>query len=132
MLGADQGQSLEGAGLDLAGRSADILQPESDLVEDPGEDDLVLGVLEERGDGSRQAGRPVSPRVQAGDLDAAGEAPAMEVRDESREGAKQCRLPGPGGAEHQGDLSRDQVRGHVAKSHGLGAPVRERHVLGAR
>src|SRR6476659_1801914 len=94
VLGTHQAQSLEGAGLYLCWWSADVLQPEGDLVEHAGKDDLVLGVLEKRGDGSRQAGGPLATRVEAGDLDAAREAAAVEMRDEPGESAKQRGLPG--------------------------------------
>ena len=62
-----------------------VLQAERDLVQDAGEDDLVLGVLEERCNGSCQAGRAVASGVEPGDLDAAGETTAVKMGYEPRE-----------------------------------------------
>ena len=119
MLCADPGEGVERARFDLLCRGADVLEAERDLVEDAGEDDLVLGVLEEGRNGAGQARRAMPPGVEAGDLDPPGEPAAVEVRDESREGAEQRRLAGAGRAEYQRDLSRGQTRGHVPKSRDL-------------
>ena len=54
--------------------------------------DLVLGVLEERRDRPGELGRPRAARVAAGDLDAAREAAAVEMRHEPGERAQQRRL----------------------------------------
>ena len=76
-----------------------------------------------------QASRAVPPRVESRDLDAAREAAAVEVRDQAGERAEEGRLPGARTPEHQRDLSRDQVRGHVPKRWCRGAGVREGNLL---
>jgi hypothetical protein len=86
VLGADRGERIERPRLDLDGRSADILEPESDLVQDAREDHLVLRILEERRDGSSERRRAVASRVEAGDLDPARERAAVEMRHERGEG----------------------------------------------
>src|SRR6266566_338337 len=45
VLCADQGEGIERTRLDLPRGRTDVLQAEGDLVEDAGEDDLILGVL---------------------------------------------------------------------------------------
>ena len=77
---------------DLLGRDGHVLETERDLVVDARHHDLVLRVLEDRRDDARQLGRPVRARVQAADLDPAGEAAAVEVRHEARERAQERRL----------------------------------------
>ena len=74
--------------LDLAGRSARVLDAERHLGEDAVEDDLVLGILEERGDGAGELGRPRAPGVAAADLDAASEAAPVKVRHEAGKSAR--------------------------------------------
>ena len=78
--------------LDLAGRSAGVLDAERHLGEDAVEDHLVLGILEERRDRAGELGRPCASRVAAADLDAASEAAPVEVRHEAGKRADQCRL----------------------------------------
>ena len=130
MLCADPREGVERTRLDLLRRGTDVLQ--RNLVEDAGEDDLVLGILEQGRDGAGQARRAMPPRVEAGDLDPSGEHAAVEVRDESREGAKQRRLAGAGRAEYQRHLTRNQVRGYVPKSRSRRARIQKRQVLRAR
>ena len=129
MFGADRGQRAQRPVFDLMRRSPDVLQAERNLVEDPREDDLVLRILEHRRDRAGQASRAVPPRVESRDLDAAREAAAVEVRDQAGERAEEGRLPGARTPEHQRDLSRDQVRGHVPKRWCRGAGVREGNLL---
>src|SRR5205085_9793876 len=132
MLGTHRRERRERARLDLLRWRADVLQAKGDLVEDAREYDLILGILEQRRDGSRQLSRAVPPCVEAGELDPAREAPAVELRNEPREGAKQCRLAGAGAAEHQRDLSRGQTHGHVPKSRDGRARIREGKAFRAR
>ena len=87
-----------------SGGGADVLEPECDLVRDPPEDDLVLRILEERGDASRELGRARAPGVAALDLDPALEAAAVEVRDETGERPQERRLPRARRAEQRDDL----------------------------
>ena len=91
---------------DLRGRRAEVLEPERDLVLDAAEDDLVLGVLEQRGDLVGEVGRAEAAGVAPGDLDAALETPAVEVRNEPSERAQERRLAGAGRPEQRHDLAR--------------------------
>jgi hypothetical protein len=136
-LGAALGQAL-GANLrergvrprpDLIRRRPDVLEPEGNLVRDPPEYDLVLGILEERGDRAGEVGRPEAPRVHAGDDDTPLEPPAVEVRDEARERAEERRLAGAGRSEHRHDLARLERERDVPKRGPLGVGVPEGEVL---
>ena len=95
MRGPDRVERLERARLDLGRRSPDVLEPERDLRLDAREHHLVLRVLEQRPDGSRELGGANAASVEPGHLDPAGERAAVEVRDEPRKGAQQRRLPAP-------------------------------------
>ena len=86
-LAAYFGERVVHARPDLARRRADVLEAEGDLVRDRPEDDLVLGILEERRNLAGEVGGPEPPGVPAGDHDPALEAPAVEVRNEPRERA---------------------------------------------
>jgi hypothetical protein len=132
VLGADCREGIERPRLDLGGRSADILEPERDLVQDAREDDLVLRILKERRDGSGERRRAVASRVEAGDLDPARERAAVEMRHERGEGAEERRLAGAGRAEYRDDLSRCQARGHVPQRRLACGRVRKRQMLDAR
>ena len=70
---------------DLLRRDAEVLEPERHLVLDPGHHDLVLGILEDRGNRPREIGRTVRSRVEPADLDAAGERAAVKMRHEPGE-----------------------------------------------
>ena len=72
---------------DLVGRDSHVLEAERYFVVDASHHDLVLRVLEDRRDDAGERGRSVRPGVQAADLDAAGEAATVEVRDEPRQRA---------------------------------------------
>jgi hypothetical protein len=78
---------------DLRSWDAEVLEPESGLVGDAGHDDLVLRILEDRGNGPREIRGASAARVVPGDLDAAAEAAAVEVRNKSSERAQEGRLP---------------------------------------
>ena len=81
--------------------------------------ELGLGVLEERaGDRSELRG-PVLAGVQAGERDAPGEAPAVEVRDEAAGGAQQRRLAVPGAPGEQAELTGLQLEGDVVEGGAL-------------
>ena len=54
------------------------------------------------------------PRVEAADLDPAGEAAAVEVRHEPGERAQERRLAAAGGAEQRDDLARVELERDVA------------------
>ena len=55
------------------------------------------------------------PRVEAGDLDAPGEAAAVEVRHEPGERAQQRRLPAAGGAEQRDHLAGAELERDVVE-----------------
>ena len=93
------------------------------------EHDLVLGILEERRDGSREVGRPRAPRVVAGDLDAAGKAAAVEVRHEPGQRAQQRRLAAAGGAEQRDHLAGLEVERDAVQRRCRRLRVGERELL---
>ena len=132
VLGADRGERLVRATDDLLCRGPDVLEPEGDLADDAREDDLFLRVLEDAGHRPGELGRAHGPRVEAGDLDAPFEAPAVKVRNEPCEGAQQRRLARAGWTEHGDDLARFDLQGDVAKRRGAGLRVGEREPVGAR
>ena len=119
MLDADERQRLLDPRPDLRGRDGGVLEAEGDLVGDPHHHDLVLGLLEHRGDLPGELGGRRLARVEAADDDPAGEGAAVEVRHEARERADERRLARAGRAEHDdvlalGDLQRDAVERDVA------------------
>ncbi len=128
----DRDERGVGARQDLLVGRAEVLQPEGDLGGDPRHHDLVLGVLEDRRDGSGQCGRVRAPRVEPGDHDPPGEAAAVEVRHEPGERAHERRLPGPGAPDEEDDLARLELEVDAVERRPLGARVRERQLLGAR
>ena len=132
MRGADRGERPSRARADQLRRRADVLQPERDLGGHAREHDLVLGILEERRDGSREVGRPRAPGVVAGDLDAAGEAAAVEVRHEPGQRAQQRRLAAAGGAEQRDHLARLEVERDAVQRRCRGLRVGERQLLDPR
>ena len=91
---------------DLGRRHAEVLEPESDLVPDERHHDLVLGILEDRRGRPGEHSRPRPAGVHPGHEHAAGEAPAVEMRNEPGERAKERRFPGAGRAEQRDDLAR--------------------------
>ena len=58
VLGANRGERLVCAAEDLLRGGADILEPEGDLADHEGENDLLLRVLEDGGDRPGELGRP--------------------------------------------------------------------------
>jgi hypothetical protein len=111
--GADGVERLERLRPDLRGRRAQVLEPERDLVLDPGHHDLVLGVLEDGGDGPDEVGRPGTARVEAADDDGPAEPAAVEVGHEPGERAQERRLPAARRAEHGEDLAVGHFHGDV-------------------
>jgi hypothetical protein len=100
---------------DLGRRGAHVLEPEGDLGAHAREDHLVLGILEEACDGPGKIGRTSPARVEARDLDTAGEASSVEVRHESGERAQERRLARAGGPEEDDHLARLELEGHLPK-----------------
>ncbi|HEX4929526.1 MAG TPA: hypothetical protein VFV62_02365 [Gaiellaceae bacterium] len=115
-------------GPDLPRLDAEVLEPEGDLVRDDGHDHLVLGILEDRGDGAGELGRPRPAGVEPGDDHAPREAPTVEMRHEPGERAEQRRLPRPGRTEQRHDLARLEREGDVAQR-GRRRRVREREAV---
>src|SRR6266545_2044827 len=129
--GADGLERDEGAREDLRRRRAEVLEPEGNLVPDPAENDLILRVLEERGDDAGELGGVSDPRVEAGDLHSPGEAAAVEVRHEPRERAEQRRLARAGGPEERYHLARLDPEGHL-RQRIRHVRVRERQLVDPR
>ena len=118
-------------GPDLVGRDGHVLETERDLVVDARHHDLVLGVLEDRRDDPHQLGRAVRPRIEAADLDPAGEAATVKVRHEPRECAQERRLAAAGRPEQGDDLARVELEREITyRRHA--ARVGEREPLDAR
>ena len=117
------------AGPDLCRRRAEVLEPERDLVLDAAEDDLVLGVLEQRGDLVREIGRAEAAGVASGDLDAALEAAAVEVRNEAGQRPQERRLAGARRAEERHDFARLDLERDVGQRGPLRVWIRERQPL---
>ena len=105
MRGTDGVERLVNLCPDLRRRRAEVLEPERDLVRDPGHHDLVLRVLEDGRDRPDEVGRPGAARVEAADDDRPAEAAAVEVGHEPGERAQKRRLPAAGRAEHGDDLA---------------------------
>ena len=61
-----------------------VLEAEGHLVLDARHHNLVLGILEDGGNGARQLGRAVRARIEACDRDPTREAPAVKVWDKTR------------------------------------------------
>ena len=111
----DKSQGVVHARPDLLGRHADVLEAEGDLVRYLGHHDLILRILEHRGDKACEVRRARLPRVDPADDDAAGEHPAVEVRDEPRECAQERRLPGARRAEQGDMLALADLQRHVVQ-----------------
>ncbi len=112
---ADGGERGVNPRQDRLRRRADVLERECDLGIDAPEDDLVLGVLEDRCNRSRQLCRTRAARIAARHLDPAFEPAAVEPRHEPRKCAHERRLARAGCAEQQHyfaalDLERDVAK----------------------
>ncbi len=99
--------------VDWVGGDPEVLEAERDLVLDPRHHDLILGVLEHRGYGAGERGGAVLAGVEARHLDAAAKAPAVEVRDEPREGTEQRRLAAAGRPEQRDDFAGLELKRDV-------------------
>ncbi len=132
MVGADRPQRVEGSVTDPGWCDADVLKPESDLVLDDREDDLVFRILEDTGDGPGQLTRLRATRIAAVHLDSADEPAAVEVRDESGEGAKQRGLPRAGSSEQADELTGLELEGDVFEGRAVGLRIRVAEPLDPR
>ena len=70
----------------------------------------VSGSWKERAGERAEARGPVLARVEAGERDATGEVPAVEVRHEAAGGAQQRRLAVPGEPREQAELAAARSR----------------------
>ena len=132
MRGPDVGERRLNPRPDQLWCDTEVLEAEGDLVADPRHHDLVLRILEDGRDGAGELGRPVrATRVEAGDLDTAREAAAVEVRHEAGERPQQRRLARPGRPEQRDDLALAQLEGDVTE-HGRPARIGERKPFDAR
>jgi len=93
----------------------DVLERERNLRVDAPEDDLVLGVLEDRCDGSGELRGTRAARVAARHLDAPFEAATVEPRNEPGERAHEGRLAGTRSAEEQHDFAAIDLERYVAQ-----------------
>jgi hypothetical protein len=113
--------------LDPAGeggrRIAAHLERQPDLGRDRGRDDLALGVLGDVADDRGQLARPWCERIDAGDLDATRDLPAVEMRDQAAARPQQGRLAAGGAAGEQDQLAGSKFERDVLKGGGPGAGI---------
>ena len=102
-LGTHLGERLRTRGQISPGGGPDVLEPEGDLVRDPAEDDLVLGILE--ASRPRRRGRQGGRRVSRPATTTRPSNRPPKVRDEPRERAEKSRLAGAGRAQQRNDLA---------------------------
>ena len=103
--GADHLERGARAGMDLAGRDAQVLEAEGGLGEHVAHDDLGLGILEHEPGVPRELARPVPARVEPGDAHAPAELAAVEVRHEAEGGPKEGRLAASRLADEEHELA---------------------------
>ena len=113
---------LDSAG-DRAGPMPAALERQRELRAHRAHHELALGVLEERARERPQARGPVLAGVQAGELHAPREAPAVKVRHQATGGAQQRRLAMPGEAREHAELARAHLEAQVLERRALGAGV---------
>jgi hypothetical protein len=128
VAGAHGVESGQRSALDLPRRRARILDAEGHLGQDGTEDDLVLRILEEGGDGAGELGRSGPPGVAAADLDAASETAAVEVRHEAGERADERRLPTARSSSEQNDFTWCYVERDAGERRPIGSAIRERQL----
>ncbi len=120
--GEGEGDLLDGAGARGRGVAAH-LQRQLDLRRNGGRDDLGLGVLGHVADRGRQLTWSGGDRVEPGDVDLAGDLPAVEVRDEAAGSAQEGRLARGGATGEDGELAGVEVEGDIEQSLVLGVWV---------
>ena len=103
---AERERDLLDAARDRGGAVAAALERERELGAHRAHHQLRLGVLEEHAGERAEARRPVLAGVEAGERDATGEMPAVEVRHEAAGGPQQRRLAVAGEAREQAELAR--------------------------
>ncbi len=125
---ADERERLIDARPDRRRLDADVLEAEGDLVRDIVHHDLVLGILEDGRDRTRELGGPRLARVEPGDDDPPLEAAAVEVRHEPGERTQQRRLAAARRAEQRDVLALGELERHVVE-HRRAARVGEAKVI---
>src|SRR5262249_33669525 len=118
--------------LDLLGRRPGVLDAERHLGENTAEDGLILRILEERRDGSRELRGTRPPRVVTADGPPSCEAATVEVGNEARERPDERRLAAAGAAGKQHDLARRHGQRHIGERLAALAFVRERQLVNGR
>ena len=126
---ADCGERVLGAAVDLGRRSADVLEPERDLVANDAHDDLVLRVLKDGRDGSGQLGRAGLACVATVDGHLPAELAAVKMRNESCERPNERRFPRPGRPEERDDLAGLDTQRDGRERRGSRSRVRERDTI---
>jgi len=125
VLGADERERLLDARPDLRRIDPDVLEPECDFVRHAAHHDLVLGILEDGGDDSRELRRARLARVDPAHDHAPAEDAAVEVRNEPRERPQKRRLAGARGPEQQHVLTVAELERDAVECRGGVRPVRE-------
>ena len=111
---------------------AGVLERKGQLGAHRPHDDLRLGILEQRARDGRERRGVVGPRVEPGDLQPAGELPAVEVRHEPGGGAQQGRLARAARAREHDELAGRDLEVDVAQRGRGRAGVAVRHVVEAQ
>ena len=119
---AERERDLLDPARDRRGAVAAALERERELGAHGAHHELRLGVLEEHAREGAEPRRAVLARVEARERDAAGEAPAVEVRHEPAGGTQQRRLAVAGEARQQAELARGARRGSTSRSASRSAP----------
>ncbi len=132
MLGSKRTERLESAAVDLRRRRAEVLEPEGNLVLDPGEDDLVLGILKDARNAPGEVARPRAAGVAAVHLDPPREPAAVKVRHETGERTQQRGLSRAGRAQEADELAGPELERDVRQGRRPGVRVAVRQVLDAR
>ena len=113
---------LDGTGDGGRGKAA-VLERERELGADRPHHDLRLGVLEERADGAGDRSRALVAGVEAGDRHRTLDLTPVEVRNETADGAQECRLPEPGRTGEDDDLARSDLEVDAVERIDLGARI---------
>jgi hypothetical protein len=105
-----QAQRLLDAHAHLGRGDGRVLQRESDLVLDPINDELRLGILEDKSDETAEYLRPLGDGVAPGDGDASTQSAAGEVGHQPVEAAQKRGLARAGRPRHEDELSLGDVQ----------------------
>ena len=120
---ADRLERRQGPRLDPPGGHEQVLQGVADLVQDPGGDDLGVGVLHDHGDIAGQVGDVGVGHLLARHEDAAAVVGGHRVRHEPVERERDGGLAAAGGAEQESRGPGGERERHAPGDPGLGARV---------